>query len=645
LEVFRLGALTLQPHRQLLADGERVPLGKRALDILSVLADARGEIVTKDEMLEAVWPGIAVEENALQVHVVALRKALGAEAHRLKTIRGIGYQLDLAPGTQETAEPSSSMAVTPGGATDKAGAGTVRPVPSGAGSVRQTALPWAHWRWRQWGALAAMMIVALAGAWLLSGGAETPQRSGERIPVVVRALTASASGDTAEAALAAGITDELIVRLRRIPDLRVATAEANGSVPSDAFNQAYIVDGRIRSNGDKLRVTARLFRQDGEILWSQTFNRGFADLFDVQEEIAAAISNALSVSFDVGGNSADYGGTDNPEAYAAYMQYYSRQLDPEFDSKPYLERAVALDPHYAKARAALSGVYGLQISLVPTKDKARLLTEMERSTRAALAANPGLWIPEAGRGMYDVYRNDLVSAGSRFERVASLDRGNDPELRSFVANFHMLLGRVRKAASIRQSNELIDPIQRNDPFRIYDYEMLGQYQQSIDLFARLERREQRDLDGFILHAYWSYKLLGRDADAARFAEQRGYPEFVENTDIVRSDKSLAGKSLGELRTWANKRFGEGAEFSLAFAALDASFAGQPELAVNLMRPAFEQPSGGALFTLWHPAMAPARKTDAFERLVTDLGIVKAWRASGDWGDFCRPVTGGGIACQ
>ena len=75
MDEVRLGSRTLQPGRQLLVNGRREPIGKRALDIISVLARAQGAIVTKDELLEAVWPGIVVEENALQVHVVALRTA------------------------------------------------------------------------------------------------------------------------------------------------------------------------------------------------------------------------------------------------------------------------------------------------------------------------------------------------------------------------------------------------------------------------------------------------------------------------------------------------------------------------------------------------------------------------------------------
>ncbi len=105
---FIFGTMTLQPGRQLLANGEPVPLGRKSLDILSALASARGELVTKDELMEAVWPGLVVEENAIQAHVVALRKALGGEADRLKTVRGFGYRfaVQAAAGTAPQAPPS-----------------------------------------------------------------------------------------------------------------------------------------------------------------------------------------------------------------------------------------------------------------------------------------------------------------------------------------------------------------------------------------------------------------------------------------------------------------------------------------------------------------------------------------------------------
>jgi hypothetical protein len=225
-----------------------------------------------------------------------------------------------------------------------------------------------------------------------------------------------------------------------------------------------------------------------------------------------------------------------------------------------------------------------------------------------------------------------------------LDLGLDPELRSKTANYHMLLGRVRKAVSIRQSNQLIDPIQRNDPFGIYDRLMLGEFQDAINHFTRLEQRDPQSVRGFVPHGFWSHNLLGKEAEALQFARQRGWPQLAESFLATKNDETLLTLSPAQLRSWAEQRYGRGAEFDFAYAGLNASHFGHPTLAVQFMRLAFEEPSGGALFTLWHPAMARARKTAAFEQLVTDLGLVKAWRKSGDWGDFCRPVSKTKITC-
>lgn len=639
----RLGSRTLQPRRQLLADGERVPLGKRALDILSVLAEAGNQIVTKDELLGAVWPGVIVEENALQVHIVALRKALGPDAERLKTIRGVGYQLVVDASSIGGAE-------MPGGSAGDMLVGAPSPgqfeSPAAEASPAVPRLaprrPMSR-RTAKWiaAAIAAAMLVAALWAFAPRLGLGPK----ERIAVVVRPLSGIGGPNSGAAALASGITDELVVRLRHIPDLRIATAEPDGAMPSEAFRQAYVVDGSIRSSGQQLRVTARLLGQDGEVLWSQTFDRPFADLFNVQEDIAAAIANALSVSFDVGGNSADYGGTNNPEAYAAYMQAYLHQLDPSFDGIPFLQRAVDLDPHYAKARNALYGDYGLQISYAPPGDKKRVMGELDVNTREALAANPDLWIPEAARAMYDVYRHDFVTADRRFARVLQLDKGVDPELRSKTANYHMLLGRVRKAVALRQSNQIIDPVQRNDPFGIYDREMLGQYRESIALFDRLDKQGgERSLAGFVSHAFWSRLLVGDEAEALAFARGHGEGALADTYVAIKNDPKLPAMTLAQLKQWSDQRHADSSEFDLAIAALFASHAGKAKLAVDLLRLAFDQPSGGALWTLWHPAVANARKTPEFRRLVTDLGMVKAWRASKDWGDYCKPVSASDFTC-
>ena len=111
---YRIGHLTLQPHRQLLADETPVPLGRKALELLSVLAEAEGDLVTKDELMAAVWPNVTIEENAVQVHIAALRKALGHDSDQLITVRSLGYRLvHESAAFPQMADPHTAVAVLP----------------------------------------------------------------------------------------------------------------------------------------------------------------------------------------------------------------------------------------------------------------------------------------------------------------------------------------------------------------------------------------------------------------------------------------------------------------------------------------------------------------------------------------------------
>ena len=639
MDEVRLGSRTLQPRRQLLVAGRREPLGKRALDILSVLAEARGEIVTKEELLEAVWPGVVVEENALQVHVVALRKALGPEADRLRTIRGVGYQL--AVDTDPAASPAAGG--TPASSEFEPGASPVaqaEPVTELRQSTRVAGIIRSWVGAHRWAVIAVGVLALLAGAWAIFGS-DLGLRSSERIPVVVRALTTSGTGERAEAALASGITDELIFRLRRIPELRIATAAQDGTVPGGAFINAYFIDGTIRSSGDRLRIAVRLADANGEILWSDTLDRGVSDLFDMQEEIAAAISGALSVSFDVGADSAQYGGTNDPEAYAAYMQYYAHQWDPD-PSEPqrYLERAVAIDPHFVKGLFGLAQNFAVRSGNAATAAEAEaMLNAMDDSSRRAHEADPDLALGPMIRGFYLLMRRDVAAADKLMQRATDLDRGNDPHFLNNAAIYEIYTGRVKKGASIRQSNELIDPIYRNDPWKIFDFMMLGRYRDSVDLYAKIKRSGQPTLAAFPFHAFSSYLLLGDEAAALKFAEQENMSTL--EVQAIQATPALATMSEAELRRWAD-RFPS--QTHKALGAVMMAYRGCDRQAVQTLRLAFETPGSSAMLMLWHPALARARRTPEFARLVDDLGLVKAWRASGDWGDYCRPVSATEITC-
>ena len=93
-ERYRFGPFELQPdNRRLLKDGATISLRPRAFDLLAALVDRAGHLLTKDELLDQVWPKMVVEEAALHLQVSALRKVLGADA--ISTVSGRGYQFTL----------------------------------------------------------------------------------------------------------------------------------------------------------------------------------------------------------------------------------------------------------------------------------------------------------------------------------------------------------------------------------------------------------------------------------------------------------------------------------------------------------------------------------------------------------------------
>ncbi len=227
----RLGRLTLQPFRQLRLGGRVVPIGNKALEILSTLAAAKGELVTKCHLMNVVWSGLTVDENALQVHVVALRKALGDDAKLLVTVRGLGYRLDI------------------GHTNDN----------------HVTGLKLFH-------SLAVLAFVNMTGNpqldYLGEGMAE------ELINTLSRTSGLRVSSRTSSFAF----------KNRNIDARQI----------SEELGVAALIEGSVRIAGGRARVTAQLIdAEDGIHIWSKNFDHEFADLLTLQGDITDAIVQSL----------------------------------------------------------------------------------------------------------------------------------------------------------------------------------------------------------------------------------------------------------------------------------------------------------------------------------------------------------------
>ncbi|OYT92384.1 MAG: transcriptional regulator [Burkholderiales bacterium PBB3] len=243
------GTFTLQRHeRRLLRDGQPVLVGARAFDVLCVLVENSGQLVTKNALLNAVWPGLVVEENNLQVHVSSLRRILGSNA--ISTVPSRGYRFTLRVAAAQAAPP-----------TDGKPADAQRLPNSRASDLR------------------------------------TYRRTIAVLPF------ANLNNDPDQEYFSDGLAEDIISHLTRSPWLLVVsrnssftfrdTQESSQTI-GKALGSRYLVQGSVRKAGTTLRMTAELIDTlTKETLWSDRFDRPLTDMFALQAEISHQIVSAI----------------------------------------------------------------------------------------------------------------------------------------------------------------------------------------------------------------------------------------------------------------------------------------------------------------------------------------------------------------
>ncbi|MXO60380.1 TIR domain-containing protein [Altererythrobacter salegens] len=510
------------------------------------------------------------------------------------------------------------------------------PVPNPAATP-----PKSDWR-RLWPSVAILLVVLLGAviAWT-QFGRDTSGAPGS-VEIMVLSFT-PAGNDPREAAIANGITDELIVRLRHIPELRVVSGVGSGLASVSADHR---IDGSVRLNGDEIRLSPRLLDSSGNVLWSDNFERQVDDLFQVQERIASAVASTLSVSLDVGIESRDYGGTSNPEAYANYFKGRVARWTGDPGRFSYLERAVALDPNYIKAWAELAYANGLALYADNSWEEAdQYLKRMDQASTKALELNPNLWVGQQARAWYAIATDDFTSADEQIRLADKQDKGIDPDMRLTQALAAFQFGRYHKSAELRQSLATIDPIYGDDPERISDLLSLRQFDAAIAEYDRLMKIKPGGAAGYSPFVFWALLLKGETAKAKEFAIQKKLPPPMQSAPNFRYDpETFPNLPLAELRKWAERKFKSSGRNQLLSSSFFASQMGDQELALSYLRVAFEHKGIGWNQYIWHPALAPLRKTPEFAKWIEERGLAAAWRKSGEWSDYCKPVSETEITC-
>jgi TolB-like protein/Tfp pilus assembly protein PilF len=338
-----------------------------------------------------------------------------------------------------------------------------------------------------------------------------------------------------------GLAEELLDLLSQVPDLRVPARTSSfyfkGRTDDVAtiagkLRVAQLLEGSVRRSGNKIRVTAQLIRADsGYHIWSKTYDRDAKDIFQVQDEIANAVVNALKAQLLPAQPLASRHRTDNTEAFAEYLMGNKlRESDTADSNRQALEayrRAAALDPNYA---AAYSGIADAEwrVADMITGEAAGYQRSLEAAEHAiALAPNSadGYW---ARGGLRMVYYYDWAAAEADFRKALELDPNDVRVLRDYGG---LLAGRGRTAEALEVMRKGI----ALDPLSARAWRQLALLELDLARFAEAKQAAQH-LVVILPNSYLTRSVTGRIA----LAEGR----YADALTEFRKDDSSAWKLIG-----------------------------------------------------------------------------------------------------
>jgi len=276
------------------------------------------------------------------------------------------------------------------------------------------------------------------------------------------------SSDKEQEYFADGISEELLNLLAQVPELRVIARTSSFSFKGKdvdiaeiarRLNVANVLEGSVRKSGDKLRITAQLVRaSDSSHLWSQTYDRQMADVFEVQDEIAGSVVSELKVKLL--GTAPPTSRVTDPQAYSLLLQARAsfRQGTAEAVKRSITQfgQALAIDPRYAAAWVDLANAYELEMTngWRPNEEGNRLARQAIERT---LALDPDYVPAHAALGWILIaYDRDYKAGVEHVERAMALEPTN-PDAIDSAAYVARRLGRHEPAIALYQYLVARDP--------------------------------------------------------------------------------------------------------------------------------------------------------------------------------------------
>lgn len=408
-----------------------------------------------------------------------------------------------------------------------------------------------------------------------------------------------------------GLAEELLDLLAQVPDLKVPARSSSFFFKGSSvrvrnvghdLGVAYVLEGGVRKAGDTIRVSVQLVRADsGYQVWSQTYERNVHDIFKVQDEISAAVINALKLRLSSPGPQIAERRTANPEAYDQYLRgnhlFELGDYDGLLAAGDAYRRAIALDPNFGPAFAGLAMVEYTAVKDFSDTNTPDVIRRAMDNADHAVALAPALAEPYSDRAWLRHSQYDWAGAQADLQKALALDPNHVTANRRMVL-LQLALGNVDAALVAQRHVVDLDPL---DPISL---EILGTSYSFAGRGAEARRTYEKvrvlspNYDGLSGNEGFSYLADGQPAAARRECEP--HPDDTARACLAaaehalghddRSRAILAGLIEEHPRRACYviaKAYGFSGNSALAFEWLNRSFSAKARYLTNLKsEPAF-----------------------------------------------------------
>ena len=626
--------------------GLRIKLPEQPFQVLVVLLEKPGEIITREELRNRLWPGDTFVDfdHGLNNAVMRLREVLGDASENprfVETIPRRGYRF-IAPvvGSAFPAPTTTDSEVESGLVPIEAASPTVERT-----GLEDTSQPASIRRRPATTRFAILITSILALASLLGAGlfhytrAGTPKSNrGQNKSLIVLPIE-NLSGDKDQEYFADGMTDDLIANLAKIRSLRVisrstamaykGTRKPLSQIASE-LNVDAVFEGTVLRVGNRVRITAELVQVSTDRhLWAETYESQMGDILALQNRVSSAIVNEIRINLTpedqerLARNPAVA-----PEGYENYLKgryYWNKRSDENLTRAiGYFEQATHQDPQYALAYAGLSDCYAIiSAEIFGTMPAADAAPKAKAAALRALEIDPTL--SEAETSLATVKFNydwDWSGAAAGFAKSIQ-DNPSYATAYQRYSLYLMAMGRAEDSVGQIDKARELDPLSISINFSLgWRFYMARQYDRAIQqLRNTLEMDPSYELPHLVLGL--SYAQKG-DFGLA-IPELRKAVELSHGTALMTSalanvyarsgNKAEAERLLGDLISESKRQYVSPYYFAVVYVGL-----GKPEEAINWLEKAFADRSNGLVFLKVEPELDSLRSNPRFVALQRKLNF-------------------------